>query len=75
MNQAMSTVILEVEEAQEKAVLELLETLPGVRLIQDPRANSPKPDYWKLLGKYKHTRVSSERLAVTNAENKNLEGE
>lgn len=71
----MSTVILEVAEEQEQELFEMLEKMPGVRVV-NPKPESPaKPAYWNLLGKYKHTRVSSESLALENEANKRLEGE
>lgn len=71
----MSTVILEVAEEQEQELFELLEKMPGVRVVNPIPENPVKPAYWNLLGKYQHTRVSSESLAVENAANKRLEGE
>lgn len=69
----MSTVILEVAEEQEQELFELLEKMPGVRVLNHPLDDLVKYPWLALQGKYRNARASSERLAATNEENKRLE--
>lgn len=71
----MSTVILEVAEEQEQELFELLEKMPGVRVVNFSIEELAKHPWLMLQGKYKNSRVSSESLAAENEENKRLEGE
>jgi hypothetical protein len=76
-NDAMSTVILEVEEKQREALFELLEKIPGVRVVNQRDATTEVERYpWLALrGKDKYSQLSSASLAATNEENKRLESQ
>ncbi len=68
----MSTVILEVAEEREQELFEMLEKMPGVRVMTP--AHQVEEEFHKYpwlisRGKHKGSRVSSERLAATNEEN------